>query len=288
MIETKFSGVFVATITPYSALGAVDAGVARELTRWIAGHGVRGICPAGTTGEFPLLTREEKALAGRAACEGAGDRAKVVAGIWGATAEERAWLAKQAEASGAAAVFLTVPYFFASPPAYLLEWYRGVRRATSLPVFAYNIPQCTANEIPLEVLDTLAGEGTIQGYKDSSHDPARLEAVVKLLKGRIAVFGGSEGLFARARELGADGLISGVANVYPKTVLAVWQGDRAAVDRLARIKTGLQKHGTFASLKYVLTLRGMAVGAPREPIAPVTDAGKKDLEALEKEFGKDF
>ena len=288
MNTTKFAGVFVATITPYDARGAVDAAAARALTQYLVGNGVHGICPVGTTGEFPLLTREEKALAGRAACEGAAGRVPVVAGAWGATADERIWLAKQAEAAGASAIFLTVPYFFASPPAYLLEWYRGVRRAVSLPLLAYNIPQCTANEIPLDVLDTLAAEGTIQGYKDSSHDPGRLEAIVKLLNGRIAVFGGSEGLFARSRELGTDGVISGAANVYPKTVLAVWQGDRAAVDRLARIKTGLQKHGTFASLKYVLTLRGMAVGTTREPIAPVSDAGKRDLEALEKEFGKDL
>jgi len=288
MKETKFAGVFVATITPYDARGAVDAATARTLTQYLVGHGVQGVCPAGTTGEFPLLTREEKARVGQAACQGAAGRACVVAGTWGATAEERVWLANQAEAAGASAVFLTVPHFFASPPAYLLEWYRGVRRAVGIPVVAYNIPQCTANEIPLEVLDTLAGEGTIQGYKDSSHDPKRLEAVVKLLKGRIAVFGGSEGLFVRARELGADGLISGAANCYPRTVLAVWSGNKDAGDRLGRIKSVLAKHGTFASLKYVLTLRGIPAGPPREPIAPLTDEGRRDLETLEKEFGKDL
>lgn len=285
MTGNDFSGVFAATLTPYDRAGRVDAeGVARLATR-LAGEGLAGICPAGTTGEFPLLDREEKRVVLRAACEAAAGRMRVIAGVWGATEAERSWLAGEAEAAGAAAVFLTTPYFFPATPEYLLEWYRKVRKAVSVPVFAYSIPQFTANEIPLEVLDTLAREGTIAGYKDSSPDPARLRAAAGLLQGRIPVFAGHESLFAEARRTGVSGFISGVANVFPRTVAAVWRGDAEAGRRLEEMQAVVGRSGGVAALKYLLELRGFPAGAAREPVAPVTAAGRSELERLERAYG---
>jgi dihydrodipicolinate synthase/N-acetylneuraminate lyase len=287
MNTRPFTGVFAATLTPYAPDGAVDAGVARTLTRLLINEGVNGVCPAGTTGEFPLLSREEKAAVNAAACEAAGEEGRVIAGVWG-NAADQAWLARDAAGHGASAVFLTTPIFYPAGPEAQLAWYRGVARATTLPLFAYNIPQFSANEIPLPVLDTLAAEGTIKGYKDSSPDPARLEAVVKLLKGRVAVFAGSENLFPAAKALGVDGFISGLANVFPRTVVAVWNGDRGAVDRLAAVKEVVKRCGGIPAMKYLLTLRGIAIGPAREPIAPLSDATRRELEVFEKEFGKEL
>src|ERR1044071_2835918 len=108
MTGSAFGGVYAATLTPYAPDGAVDAGVARTLTRLLINEGVSGVCPAGTTGEFPLLGRDEKSTVNAAACEAAGEEGRVVAGVWGNEAE-RAWLAKDAERDGAAALFLTTP-----------------------------------------------------------------------------------------------------------------------------------------------------------------------------------
>ncbi len=285
MNSEKFEGVYCATVTPYAADGSVDAGVARTLTRYLINEGVQGVCPAGTTGEFPLLGRDEKALLNMSACDAAGEEGRVVAGVWG-NAAERAFLAQDAAAHGAAAVFLTTPIFYPATPEALLDWYRGVAKATTLPVFAYNIPQFSANEIPLPVLDTLAAEGTIQGYKDSSPDRARLEAVVKLLKGRVAVFAGSENLFPTARELGVDGFISGLANAFPRTVAAVWRGDRGAAEHLSMVKEVVKRCGGIPALKYLLALRGFAIGPAREPIAAPPAPARAELDRLERDHGK--
>ncbi len=288
MSEQGLSGVFAALLTPYDQEGRVDAGVVRTLTRYLLNEGMTGTCPAGSTGEFPFLTRDEKALVNRSACEAAGEDGAIIAGVWGATQGERAWLAQQVEESGAAAVFLTTPYYYPATPESLLNWYRSVHRSTRLPVFAYNIPQCTGNEIPLSVLDALTNEGTIQGYKDSSPDRHRIQQVVKLLKGRIPVFAGSESLFGEARELGVDGFISGMANVFPRTVSAVWRGDRGAAQRIATLKDAIRKAGGVPAMKYLMKRRGFAVGDPREPLAPPTEAVRKELEQLEQEYGKEL
>ena len=224
MSARSFSGVYAALVTPYDAAGRVDLGVVRTLTRYLVNSGLSGVCPVGTTGEFPQLTAEEKAAVNRSACEAAGEEGVVIAGTWAVTEAERGFLARDAEAHRAAAVFLTTPIFYPATPTGLLGWYRGVRRLTRLPLFAYNIPQFAVNEIPAAVLEELAADGTISGYKDSSNDPARLEDVAGRLRGKVRVFAGSEGLFERARALGVDGFISGLANAFPRLVLAVWRG----------------------------------------------------------------
>jgi dihydrodipicolinate synthase/N-acetylneuraminate lyase len=286
--QTRFGGVFVATVTPFGKGGLVNGRALATLVSGMFDQGLDGVCPAGTTGEFPLLTASEKEAVCTTACRNAPVGGKVIAGTWGATRAERVRLARRAEKSGASAVFLTTPYFFASTPEYLLDWYRGVKRAVRIPVFAYNIPQCTANEIPLRVLDTLAGEGTIAGYKDSSPSLPRLKSVIKLLKGRVAVFAGHESHFHLARHLGADGFISGLANAYPRTVRGVWDGDPRAARRLAAIHQVVGGCGYIPSVKFILRQRGLPIGEAREPVSTLSATARGDLRRLERMYGPEL
>src|SRR5207253_8700052 len=114
-------------------------------------------------------------------------------------------------------------------------FYRFVKRQTSLPVFAYNIPQYSNNELTLPMLESMAAEGTIQGIKDSTGNEDRLRALLDAFHGRIAVYGASDSFALRTRELGADGFISALANIYPRMFQRIWSGDReaqAAIDRI--------------------------------------------------------
>ena len=280
------SGVFAALLTPFDGAGALDAGVVRTLARYLLNEGLDGIAAAGTTGEFPSLARDEKDAVTRGSCEAAGDEGRVIAGVFAADPAERAWLAAQAPEHGAAAVFLTTPIGAPPPAETLLAWYRTVRHATGLPVFAYNIPQLTGYDLPLDTLEALTAEGAILGYKDSTADPARLTGVVKRFKGRLTIFAGSEDLFPMARDLGVDGFISGMANVFPRTVAAVWRGDHDADRRIIALKDVLRRHGTVPAMKYLLAKRGFAIGDPRLPLHPVPAAARADLDRLESEFGK--
>ncbi len=256
-------GVYAAMLTPYGRDGQVDTGTVSKLAGFLATEGLHGLCPAGTTGEFPLLSGDEKVAINRAAC-GAG--IPVVAGVWGANRDERTVLAASAREAGASAVFLTTPFFFPASAEAIVDWYRGVHAASSLPLFAYSIPQYTHNPIPLEALETLAGEGTIQGYKDSSGDLAFLKKVVARLRGKILIFAGNETIFPDARTAGVDGFISGVAGLFPRTVLGVWQGDAGALKRLASIRQALKSAGTIPGLKYLASKRRLDCGEPREPL----------------------
>ena len=286
MNSPGLTGVYAAIVTPYYSAGQVDAGVVRTIARYLINEGLDCVAAAGTTGEFPALTREEKATVVRSACEAAGEEGRVVGGVWAMDPAERVALAVEAAAHGAHAVFLTTPIGTKPAVADLVEWYRTTKRGSSLPVYGYSIPQLTGYDLPVSVLEALAADGTLAGCKDSSSDFSRVDGLLRAFKGRLAIFAGSEGTFADARRAGAAGFISGLANVFPRTVRAVWNGDAAAATRLLTIKEIVRRCGGIAAIKYLLALRGFAVGPVRPPLLPVSAEARTDLERLEKEYGK--
>jgi 4-hydroxy-tetrahydrodipicolinate synthase len=279
-------GIIVATLTPYGPDGVPNAGQVREHVASLAEAGIPAIAPVGTTGEFPFLTLEEKQTMLRAACEAAGTRVAVIAGVWAPRLEEIATLCRTAEETGAAAVFLTTPIYYTSPAAALVEFYRFVRCQTSLPLFAYNIPQYANNELTLPMLETLAGEGTIQGIKDSTGQEPRLRGLLDALHDRIAVYGASDSFGLRTRELGADGFISALANIYPRTFQRIWSGDRDAQAAIDRIRTAIKGYGGISGLKHLLKRKGLDFGPSRLPFTELNADARRELDSIGEEFGE--
>jgi 4-hydroxy-tetrahydrodipicolinate synthase len=278
-------GIIVATLTPYGPDGDPNAGLLREHVAYLADAGIPAIAPVGTTGEFPFLTLDEKRTLLRAACEAAGARVAVIAGVWAPRMEEIATLCGTAEECGAAAVFLTTPIYYTYPAPALLEFYRFVRRQTSLPLFAYNIPQYANNELTLPMLETLADEATIQGIKDSTGQEPRLRELLDALHDRIAVYGASDSFALRTRELGADGFISALANIYPRTFQRIWSGDREAQAAIDRIRTAIKGYGGISGLKHLLRHKGFDFGPSRLPFTELNADAQRELDAIAGQFG---
>jgi 4-hydroxy-tetrahydrodipicolinate synthase len=278
-------GIIVATLTPYGPDGSANVGPVREHVAYLADAGIPAIAPVGTTGEFPFLNLEEKRSLLKAACEAAGTRVAVIAGVWAPRLEEIAALCQTAEEAGAAAVFLTTPIYYTYPAAALVEFYRFVKRQTSLPLFAYNIPQYANNELTLSMLETLGGEGTIQGIKDSTGQEPRLRGLLEALHDRIAVYGASDSFALRTRELGADGFISALANIYPRTFQRIWSGDRDAQAAIDRIRSAIKGYGGISGLKHLLARKGFDFGPSRLPFTELGTDARRELDAIAGEFG---
>jgi dihydrodipicolinate synthase/N-acetylneuraminate lyase len=274
------AGMTVATLTPYDRKGKVDAGLAREHAAWLVESGIPTLAPVGTTGEALYLDRDEKERMVRAVVEGAGSRAAVIAGIWALRLEEIAVLHRSAADAGAAAVFLTTPIYYPAEEDAIVRFYEFVRASGPLPVYAYNIPQYSANEISLPALERLASAGTVAGVKDSTGREERLTALLELFRGRLQVFGASDSMALKARRLGADGFISALANIYPGTFLTVWAGDeageaaQAAVDRL---RSAVKGYGGIAALKHLLACRGFVSHGTRLPFQVLDAMAEKEL-----------
>lgn len=285
--KSKFHGCYIATLTPFDSHNRLDIGLVQAHTRWLLDQGVAGLCPAGTTGEFLYLTQEEKTQVVKTTVVGAAGRAPVIAGIWAQTSEEVSALARSAEESGADAVFLPTPIYYPASDVAIYAWYGNAHRSTSLPVFAYNIPQYAANAISIPCLQRLFAEGIIAGVKDSTGKSDRVGELVAHFGVNNVVFAASDGFASEGRRLGADGFISAIGNAAPALFSRLWGGEESLQPRVDAIRTALKQVGSIPALKYLLSRQGFAFGASRLPYSDLTQTQQADLDALLPQLGID-
>jgi dihydrodipicolinate synthase/N-acetylneuraminate lyase len=203
-----------ALTTPFREDGAVDLEALRAHVELLADDGIDGIVPAGTTGEGPLLEEVEVASVIGTAVQAATGRMEVIAHVGRASTPATLRLARAAAGAGADALIAIVPYYYAHPPEALLAHYRALLGAVrDVPVLAYTFPDRAGNELPAEVLDTLAGDG-LAGLKDSTRSPERQAEYLEVARRHegLRVFTGTEQLALRALEAGGAGSISALAN----------------------------------------------------------------------------
>jgi 4-hydroxy-tetrahydrodipicolinate synthase len=202
-----------ALTTPFRDDGAVDLEALRAHVELLADDGIDGIVPAGTTGEGPLLEEAEVANVIATTVQAAAGRIEVIAHVGRASTPATLRLARAAAGAGADALIAIVPYYYDHPPEALLAHYRALLGAMDVPVLAYTFPDRAGNELPAEVLDTLAGEG-LAGLKDSTRSPERQAEYLDVARRHegLRVFTGTERLALRSLDAGGAGSISALAN----------------------------------------------------------------------------
>jgi 4-hydroxy-tetrahydrodipicolinate synthase len=271
-----YHGLYVATLTPFDASNRLDISTLRAHAAFLVEAGVAGLCPVGTTGEFLYLSAGEKVRAIEETAAAAGGKAQVVAGIWALSPKEIALLARAAEAAGANAVFLPPPIYYPADDAVIYRYYAAVRDASSLPVFAYNIPAYAANTISLECVERLVADGVIVGIKDSSGKAERMQALVERFGSRIAIEAASDSFATEARRIGAHGFISALANIWPRAFRRLWDGDDSVQPAVDTVRNALKQAGGIPALKFLAAKQGFAFGPSRLPFSDLS-AEQKDL-----------
>ncbi len=285
-VPAAIGGINVAAITPRRAREVeVDLGSMLELVDFFGGHGVQGITLFGTTGEFLHFTIEERSryvalLAKRS-------RVPVMANVSHSTLDGALTMAEEAAGAGIAAVLLMPPYYFHYTAETVEAFYLAFAShiAKWVKIFLYNIPAFT-NLIPLAAIQRLMATGMFAGIKDSSGDWETMEALLLLRQSYSAtVLAGNDRLFARARQAGADGAISGVACAVPELMVALdnalQSGDGETAARLnSRVQEFVEAIAAFPvpmGIKAALGMRGIKAGPHSTPLGT-------DLSAALDEF----
>lgn len=222
-MRAPLSGVVIPVCTPLSGDGtAVDVtSLRRHLDRLVT-YGVDGVFVLGTSGEFGFLTDEQRRRVLEVTVDEIDGRVPVLVGISDTATARALAQAEMLVPLGADGVVATAPFFAATGPMEIREHFRGIRREIGqVPLFAYENPgRVNGTSIPADLAIDLAGDGTIQGVKDSSGNRSYLEG---LLRGRqrrdldgFGILSGSEVDADWAILSGADGLVPGLGNVDPR------------------------------------------------------------------------
>ena len=172
-----FGRILSAMVTPFDAAGSVDLDVAQQLARHLVAEGHDGLVVAGTTGEAPTLTDDEK-LGLFAAVVEAVD-VPVVAGTVGYNTQHSVELSKQAAKLGVHGVLSLCPFYNRPSQAGIEAHFRAIAEACDLPQIIYDIPKRTGRKVESDLLIRLAHEvPNIVGVKDAAGNPAETARVV--------------------------------------------------------------------------------------------------------------
>lgn len=283
-----FGSVCVAMVTPFDSDGELDVVAGRDLAAHLVEQGIDALVLAGTTGESPTTTDEEKVALLKAVREEVGDKARIIAGAGSNDTRHAVAMAKSAAEAGADGLLVVTPYYSKPSQAGVDAHFRAVAEATDLPVCLYDIPGRSGIPIDSGTIRKLAEVDTIQAVKDAKGN--FLEASTLIQETGLAWYSGDDPLNLPWLAVGATGMISVVGHAAPKAlrelVTAYENGDLArareinanTLNVLAR-QQGALGGVTFA--KAALRLQGIEVGDPRLPVAAATD---EQVERLREEM----
>jgi dihydrodipicolinate synthase/N-acetylneuraminate lyase len=221
----KYEGIIVPMVTPLHSNGELDKkGTERLINHLIHGR-VHGIFILGTTGEAsslkPTLTKELIELS----CKEAKGRTKMLVGISHTSTDVSLKLAHIAKESGADAVVALTPYFFYLDQEELEQYYLHLADHSPLPVFIYNFPRMTKLNLEPETAEKLALHPNIVGIKDSSGNGVYLQKLLSIKKRRpeFSILTGPEEILAQSVIAGADGGVTGGANIFPDLYVSMFE-----------------------------------------------------------------
>jgi len=216
-----FLGTAPALVTPFDADGGIDeAAYRRLLDHVIAGGpayaGVEAVVVLGTTGENPTVTHDERRRLVDLTLEHVDGRVPVVVGAGTNDTAQSVVLSKEAADAGADALLVVQPYYNKPTPAGFLAHCAEIAAATECPIILYNVPGRTGYNVPAEGTLRIAEElPSVVAVKEASGNLNQIADIIAHRPDGFAVYSGDDDLTLPMLALGADGLISVVANALP-------------------------------------------------------------------------
>ncbi len=285
-----FKGSLVALVTPFQN-GQVDQEKLRELVNFHLERGTDGLVPCGCTGEAFTLSFEERGEIIKAVVEEVRGRIPVIPGTGSSSTQVAIELTREAKRRGADGVLVISPFGNKPNPEGIYNHYAHIAKEVQIPIVLYNVPSRTGKGIPPEVVTKLSKISNIVGIKEAS---GSLDQVSHILSScEITVLSGDDSLTLPMLSIGAQGVISTVANLVPQDMAglvdAFFQGDleraRELHFKLFPLIKALFLEGNPIPLKGAMKLAGLLNGELRPPLAPLSVGNLDFLKRAMADYG---
>ena len=273
----RFGQVITAMVTPFHKDGSLNIDGAKRLARWLQDNGNDGLVIAGTTGEAPVLTDDERLSLFKAVVEAV--TIPVIAGTGTNDTAHSIHLTKEAGKLGVAGILAVTPYYNRPSQAGIDAHMRAVCAATNLPVVIYDIPVRTGRKINTSTLAKLANEvKNVAGVKDAAGNPGESARLMTMVPKSFELISGDDGLTLPLMAVGCTAVIgvathwSGVDHqeMFKKWNAGDTSGARAVNARLVEsfaFETGDDNPNPLPT-KAMMNHLGLDVGDARLPMGP--------------------
>lgn len=275
----KFGQVITAMATPFDSDGEIDFQATTNLVEYLINNGSDGIVVAGTTGESPTLSTDEKVALFVHVVTVADGRAKIIAGTGSNNTRASVALTQQAEQAGVDGVMLVTPYYNKPSQEGMYRHFEAIANATALPVMLYNIPGRSVVNLSVDTIVRLSLIDNITCVKEASGDLDAASEIIERTSSDFAVYSGDDSLTLPMLSVGGTGIVSVashiIGNDMQEMIKLFRTGDTAGAAALHRKLLPTMK-ALFAApspspVKAALNLSGVPVGGVRLPMLALTE-----------------
>lgn len=279
----KFSGSYVALVTPFHEDGSVNFDKLKELVNWQIAQGTDGIVALGTTGESSTMTHEEDDEVARCVIETVNGRIPVICGAGSNCTKTQLEKSRRYCEMGADGLLLITPYYNKANDEGMYRHFATVADAVDAPIILYNVPGRTGCSISPACCARLAAHPNIAGIKEASGNIGYTARIAHLVGEDFCMFSGNDDMIVPIMSLGGCGVISVLANVCPaqthELVASFAAGDvahaRALQLRYLDLIDALFCEVNPIPVKEAMNQLGMDVGGYRLPLCGISAAGRE-------------
>ena len=277
MVQTKFTGLGIALITPFKEDESVDFDALGRLLDYQLQNGIDYLVVLGTTAETPTLTDDEKTNIIRFVQNKVKGSVPIVLGVGGNCTRAVVEKLKNDDFTGIDAILSVVPYYNKPSQEGMYQHYRAIAEASPVPVILYNIPGRTGVNMQVDTTIRLAREfDKIIAIKEASGNMDQINDIIKRKPKDFIVISGDDGITYPLITMGAQGVISVIGNAFPKEfgrmVRLSLQGDYESARQIHQKFTDLFDllfvDGNPAGAKCMLSLMGYIQNKLRLPLVP--------------------
>lgn len=282
----NFGKVLTAMVTPFDAQEEIDYPATKNLIEHLIANGTDAVVVAGTTGETPTLSTEEKLALFSFVVQEVNNRIPVIAGTGSNNTRESIALTKEATLCGVDGIMLVTPYYNKPSQEGIYQHFSVIANATELPVMIYNVPGRTASHIEVETVVRLENDvENIVSLKDASGNLDAMSEIIAQTGENFSLYSGDDSLTLPVLSIGGAGVVSVASHIIgldmQKMINGYMTGDVQTAAEIHRSILPTCK-ALFSSpsptpLKAVLNMNGVPVGEVRLPLVPLTDEERREL-----------
>ena len=284
-------GVGVALITPFDQNHEIDYDGFRRLLEFTSDGGVDYLVVQGTTGETSTTTTQEKTDLLKFTKENNTKNLPIVYGLGGNNTKAVLETIKNTDLTGVAAILSVCPYYNKPSQAGLIAHFTVIADASPVPVLLYNVPGRTVTHLQISTVLELAKHPNIIGIKDASSIENAIELAKRCPKDFI-LLSGDDNLVTAAISIGFHGVISVIANAFPKEFSEMtWAALKGNFEKAAKLQhrfldfdTLLYVESNPVGIKKCCEIKGICSSEVRLPLVKASDElGKKLTKAMNDE-----
>ncbi|WHY75389.1 4-hydroxy-tetrahydrodipicolinate synthase [Neobacillus sp. WH10] len=284
----NFGQVLTAMVTPFDQNGEIDFNATRDLVNYLIANGSDGLVIAGTTGESPTLTTEEKAALFKFVVKVVDGRVPVIAGTGSNNTRASISLTTLAEEAGVDGIMLVVPYYNKPSQEGLFQHFKAIADSTVLPVMLYNIPGRSVINMSVDTIVRLSKIDNIVAIKEASGNLDAMAEIISLTADDFTLYSGDDSLTLPVLVIGGAGVVSVASHIIGNELQEMINNfknghlkEAASAHRhLLPIMKALFAAPNPTPVKAALNMTGIKVGSVRLPLVPLNSEEKLALQRV--------